>query len=86
MYFLKKIESSVISGPEILAFGGHSSMNIQLILVSFIPILKIKYEDSENIKTEGINTVVFNLDQIKQRNFLGTHGIFCQVHDTDHIL
>ena len=39
---------------------------------------KLKYEDSENIKTDHISTVVFNLHQIKRRAlFLGTPGI-CQ--------
>ena len=32
------------------------------------------YKDSENIKTDLVNTVVFNLDQIKRRTFFGTPG------------
>ena len=30
---------------------------------------KLKYEDSENIKADSVNTVVFNLYQIKHRAF-----------------
>ena len=32
---------------------------------------KLKYEDSENIKADRVNTVVFNLYQIKRGRFLG---------------
>ena len=35
---------------------------------------KLKYENSENIKTDRVNTIVFNLPQMKQRNFF--FGIF----------
>ena len=37
--------------------------------------LKFKYEDSENLKTDHADTVIFNLHQIKQRNFFGTPDI-----------
>ena len=40
----------------------------------FIPNLKLKYEDSENIKACLVNTVVFNLHQIKRRAFFATPG------------
>ena len=30
------------------------------------------YEDSENVKADRINTVVFNLHQIKRQAFFGT--------------
>ena len=30
---------------------------------------KSKYEDSENIKADRVNTVVFNLHKIKRRTF-----------------
>ena len=55
--FLKKIQLSVTSVPEVLAFTGHS------------------YEDSENIQTDCVVTVIFNLHQIKQKAFLGTPGM-----------
>ena len=61
-------------GLEILAFGIHCSANIQPILDCFIPNFKLKYEDSENMKIDRVNTVVFNLHQLKQRNFFGTPG------------
>ena len=35
---------------------------------------KLKYEDSENIKADCVNTVVFNLHQIKRRAFFETPG------------
>ena len=47
MHFSKKIGSSVINGPEILAFGSHCSANFQLILDWFVSNFKLKYEDSE---------------------------------------
>ena len=59
--------------PEILAFGRHCSANFQSILNCFIPNFKLKYEDSENIKTNA-NTVVFNLSQINERNFFEIPG------------
>ena len=37
------------------------SANIQPILDCFIPNVKLKYEDSENVKIDHVNTVVFNL-------------------------
>ena len=41
-----------------------------------MPNFKLKYEDSENVKADHVNTVRFNLHQIKCRAFLGTPGIF----------
>ena len=38
---------------------------------------KLKYEDSENIKADRVNTVVLNLRQIKRRAFFwGGHPVF----------
>ena len=54
--------------PEILAFSSHCSANFQPIFYCFIPNFKLKYEDSGNIKADRVNTVVFNLRQIKQGN------------------
>ena len=51
-------------------------MNFQQILDCFIPNFKLKYEDSENIEADHVNTVVFNLHQIKQEFFFGTPSTF----------
>ena len=72
VHFSKKSGCLSSAGPEILAFGSHCSANFQSILDYFIPKLTIKYEDSENIKTGGVNTVGFNLHQIKQELFWDT--------------
>ena len=55
--------------PKILAFSGHLLATFQPILDCFIPMFKLKYEDSENIKADRVNTAVFNLRQIKRRAF-----------------
>ena len=34
----------------------------------------LTYEDSENIKTDRVNTFVFNLHQVKRQTFFGTPG------------
>ena len=63
-------------GPEILAFMSRCSIDFQLILDCFIPNFELKYEYSENIKTDHVNKVVFNLHQIKFRPFFfGTPDI-----------
>ena len=36
-----------------LAFGSHCSANFQPVLDCFIPKFKLKYDDSENMKTDG---------------------------------
>ena len=54
------------AGPEILAFVSHYSANFQPNLYCFIPNFKLKYEDSENIKLDLVNTVIFNLHQVKR--------------------
>ena len=54
------IDCSLV-GPKILVFGSHSSANLQLILDCFIPNFKFKYENSENIKADGVNTVVLSV-------------------------
>ena len=42
----------------------------------FCTKIKLKYDDLENIKTDRVNTVVFNLHEIKQVKvfFLGGGG------------
>ena len=69
VHFSKNLAVSSSAGPKILAFGSHCSANFQLILHCFIPNFKLKYEYSENIKADGVNTVFFNLHQIKPRAF-----------------
>ena len=32
--------------------------------------------DSENVKADRVNTVVFNLHQVKRRTFFGTPGTY----------
>ena len=58
--------------PEIAAFGSHCSAKFRPVLNWFIPNIKLKSEDSENLKTNCVNTVVFNLHRTKQRKFFGT--------------
>ena len=75
-HFPKKSGRMSSVGSEILAFISHCSANFQPILDSFIPNFKLKYEDSENIKVDRIDTVVFNLYQIKCRAFFWDTGIY----------
>ena len=49
------------------------------ILDCFIPKFKLKYDDLENINTELVNTVVFNLHQIKRFKFFGRHPVLGQL-------
>ena len=44
-----------------------------------MPNFKLTYEDSENVKADRVNTVVFNLHQIKSRAdfFLGGGHLIC---------
>ena len=62
-------------GSEIVIFGSHCSANFQPILDCFILNFKLEYDNLENIKTDCVNVVVFNLHQIKRLKFLfGTPG------------
>ena len=38
------------------------------------PNFKSEHEDSENIEASHVNTIVFNLHQIKHRAIFGTPG------------
>ena len=69
IHFSKKSGSLSSTGSEILDLGSHCSPNFQPILDCFIPKFKLKYDDLENIKTDSVITVVFNLHQIKQSKF-----------------
>ena len=45
-----------------------------------MPKFKLKYDNLENIKADRVNTVVFNLPEIRQlKFFFGTPGIFQKV-------
>ena len=57
------------TGSEILAFGSHCSVNFRPILDCVLPKFNLKYDDVENIKTDRVNAVVFNLYQIKRLKF-----------------
>ena len=54
---------------EKIAFVSHCSASFQPILDCFTPNFKLKYEDSENIKADCVDTIVCNLHQIKHRAF-----------------
>ena len=41
----------------------------------FIPNFKMKYDDSENIKADRVNTAVYTLYQIKRRAFFLGHPV-----------
>ena len=42
-----------------------------------MPKFKLEYEDLENLKTDRVNIVVFNLHQIKRLIFFLGHAVFC---------
>ena len=69
VHFSKKSGRLSSTGSEILTFGSHCSANFQPILDCFIPKFKFEYDDLENIKTDGVNAIVFNLHQIKRLKF-----------------
>ena len=66
-------------GSEILTFGSHCLANFQPILDCFIPKFKLEYDDLENVKTDYVNTVIFNLHQIKCLKFFWGHPVFAVV-------
>ena len=68
--FSKKLGRLSSAGPEILAPDSHCSANFQLIFDCFVSNVKLKYENSENIKTDRADTTIFNLHKIKQKNYL----------------
>ena len=66
IHFSEKLGRLSSTGSEILTFGSHCSAICQPILDCFIPKFKLKHDDLKNIKTDRVNTVIFNLNQIKQ--------------------
>ena len=74
IHFSKKSGRLSSTGSEILAFGSQCSANFQPILDCF-PKFKLKYDNLENIGTDRVNTVVFNLHEIKQLKFFWGHPV-----------
>ena len=66
VHFSKKSDRRSSVGPEILTFVSHCSANIQPTLDCFITNFKLKYEDLKYLKADCVNTVIFNLLQIKR--------------------
>ena len=75
VHFSKKLSRLSSAGAETQASGSHCLVNFQSILDCFIPHFKLKYENSENVKADRINMVVFNLHQIKRRAFYLGHPV-----------
>ena len=75
IHFSEKSGRLSSTGSEVLTFSSHCSENFQPILDCFIPKFKLKYDDLENIKTDHVNKVVFNLLQIKQSKFFLGHPV-----------
>ena len=73
--FFEKSDRLSPAGPEVLAFGSHCacSAKFQPIVDCFMPTFKLKYEDSKNINTDCVDTVVFNLNK---ETLLGTPSLF----------
>ena len=55
--FSKKSGPLSQAGPEILLFGSHCLAKFQTIFYCVIPNSKLKYSNSENIKTDCTDTV-----------------------------
>ena len=72
--FSKKSGRPSSTASELLTFGSHCLVNLQQILDCFIPKL-LEYDDLENIKTDGVNAVVFNLHQIKRLKLFWGHPV-----------
>ena len=64
------------TGSEILNFGSHCLAYFKLTLDCFIPIFKLEYNNLENIKTDRVNAVIFNLHQIKHLKFFLGHPVY----------
>ena len=75
VHFSKKSGGPSSTGFEILTVGSHCSANFQPILHCFIPKFKLEYDYLENIKTDRVNAVVFNLHQIKRLKFFLGHPV-----------
>ena len=76
IHFSEKSGRLSSTGSEILTFRSHCSGNFQPPLDCFIPKSNLKYDDLENIKTDRVNAVVFNLHQIKRLKFFLGHPVY----------
>ena len=76
MYFSKELGRLSSAGPEIIAFGSQFPGKFQPIFDCFIPNFKLKYEDSENIKADRVNTVFFQFTSNQTEKRFGTSGRF----------
>ena len=74
-HFSKKSGRLSLTGSEILTFGSHCSAKFQPILDCIIPKFRLEYDDLENIRTDRVNVVVFNLHQIKRSKFFLGHPV-----------
>ena len=63
VHFFEKSGHLSSTDSKILTFDSHCSANFQPILDCFIPKFKLEYDKLENIKTDYVNAVVFNLNQ-----------------------
>ena len=57
------------------ALGYRGAFSFQPILDCFIRNSQLNYEDSDNIKADCVNTVIFNSHQIKLRAFILGHPV-----------
>ena len=73
--FSKKSGRPSSTGYESFTFGSNCSANFEPILDCFIPNFKSEYDNLENINTDRVNTVVFNLHKIKQLKFFWGHPV-----------
>ena len=75
--FSKKSGWLSSAGPEIQAYVSHCSANFQPILDCFIPNFKLKYENSENVKADLVNTdfIRFQLTSNQTSDIFGTPSI-----------
>ena len=76
MHLSKNLGDLSSAGPEILAFGSHCLAKFQPISNCCIPNFNLKYEDSDDMKTDRVDTVNFKLHKIKQRKFLLGHPVY----------
>ena len=69
LHFSRKSCCLSSGGPEIAGFHSHYSANFPPTLSWFISNVKLKYEDSDDIKTDRENTLIFNLHDKNRGTF-----------------
>ena len=77
IYFTKELGRLSSAGPEILVFVSHCSANFQPIFDCFIPNLNLKYEDSENIKADCIQSLSTYIKSNVGHSFLEPSVTIC---------